>query len=234
MGNVKIIFANENPNSGKSTLCLAFANYISSINKCSVDIFDCDYNSPLFFKREDELNIQKILKSEDTLTNVNQLNIIPFCLSNGYSLFNLLSDINVRDGYFFFDIPSVISPIKYLQLLLIADFVICPVTLTIESILNTASFLLFIERFKVKTEKEYKKTDLKVIIVPNMISEKFITNNIKDIWDSKLEIFNRHSKVAPGIPWVDNFFKEMSSRYNNLSDSCSGSFSYMLNLINSN
>lgn len=201
MGNVKIIFVNESPLSGKSSLCLALATYLKKAD-FKVSIFDCGYSSPIYFKRDDE---KKATKRKDNFP------IIPFSLVNDKAINSLLNEINQYEKVYLFDIPSVISPLTYTHLLIEADFWICPFLFSVESIHLTASYIKFLQKLRVGFETlEKKKITSKLILIPNMYKEDSISL-VGDLWKICEKAFKNYAEISPPVKWHDNFFNEQST-----------------------
>lgn len=110
-----ITFATQKGGTGKTTLAIAFANYISAISDRKINVFDFDYQRSFYQKwKEDELlDIPKLYDVE--CVNEEQ----PF--SDFEALINLKdsTDINL------FDLAGTLDA-KYSDLLIYSDFVVIP------------------------------------------------------------------------------------------------------------
>ena len=61
-----ITFATQKGGTGKTTLAIAFANYISSISDRKINVFDFDYQRSFFqkWKEDEELDLPKLYDVE--------------------------------------------------------------------------------------------------------------------------------------------------------------------------
>ncbi|CAA7197006.1 ParA family protein [Chryseobacterium potabilaquae] len=127
-----ITFATQKGGTGKTTLAIAFANYISSFSKRKLNVFDFDYQKSFYYKwKEDEQSeVQKlydveIVEDEDECPFFDFQRLIQLKESEDINLFDLAGTLDA----------------KYSDLLIYSDFIIIPFEY---SDVSTKSTLVFI------------------------------------------------------------------------------------------
>lgn len=211
MESVKILLTNGTPGSGKSTLSLALALFLSKgIERKRPDelfpiptLFDCSSNTHIYNKRVTEL--------ENNSNIVPPFEILPLDITKE-SLFNNSIDLILkRDAAYIFNLPDSISQSKLFQLILISDFIICPFILTDTGIYETAQFILFVKKaVQIYKDKGYQ-IDPKIFLIPNMVPASGIDPHIAETWDVKTKIFLPFCRITSNIQWRDNLLNEMKT-----------------------
>ena len=112
-----ITFATQKGGTGKTTLAIAFANYISSISDRKINVFDFDYQRSFFQKwKEDELlDLPKLYDVEI----IGQEDEQPF------SDFETILELKKSEEIYLFDLAGTLD-VKYSDLLIYSDFIIIP------------------------------------------------------------------------------------------------------------
>ena len=112
-----ITFATQKGGTGKTTLAIAFANYISSISERKINVFDFDYQKSFYHKwKEDELlDIPKLYDVE----------IIGEEEEQPFSDFETLINLKDSNEINLFDLAGTLDA-KYSDLLIYIDFIVIP------------------------------------------------------------------------------------------------------------
>lgn len=112
-----ITFATQKGGTGKTTLAIAFANYISAISERKINVFDFDYQKSFYYKwREDEL--LDIPKLYDVV-------IIGEDDEHPFSDFETLINLKESNEINLFDLAGTLDA-KYSDLLIYSDFIVIP------------------------------------------------------------------------------------------------------------
>lgn len=126
-----ITFATQKGGAGKTTLAIAFANYISALSERNIKVYDFDYQKSFYHKwKEDEhLELPKLYDVE----TIGEDKVQPF--SDFETLINLKEseDINL------FDLAGTLDQ-KYSDLLIYSDFIIIPFEYSDVSVKSTLVF----------------------------------------------------------------------------------------------
>lgn len=112
-----ITFATQKGGTGKTTLAIAFANYLSSVSNRKINGYDFDYQKSFYYKwKEDEtLEEPKIYEVESIGEEENQ----PF------ADFEQLIELKESEEINLFDLAGTLDE-KYSDLLIYSDFIIIP------------------------------------------------------------------------------------------------------------
>ena len=104
-----ITFATQKGGTGKTTLAIAFANYISAISERNINVFDFDYQKSFYqkWKEDEELDLPKLYDVETIGEEVEQ----PF------SDFETILDLKDNDDINLFDLAGTLDA-KYSDLLI--------------------------------------------------------------------------------------------------------------------
>ncbi|MFC6268297.1 ParA family protein [Frigoriflavimonas asaccharolytica] len=127
-----IIFATQKGGTGKTTLAIAFANYLSGISERKLNVFDFDFQKSFYHKwREDEvLDIPKLYEVE--IIGDNDTQAFP----------DLETIIELRDNedINLFDLAGTLD-VKYSDLLIYSNFIIIPFEYSDVSVKSTLVFV---------------------------------------------------------------------------------------------
>ena len=130
-----ITFATQKGGTGKTTLAIAFANYISSISDRKINVFDFDYQRSFIQKwKEDELlDLPKLYDVEI----IGQEDEQPF------SDFETILELKKSEEIYLFDLAGTLD-VKYSDLLIYSDFIIIPFEYSDVSAKSTLVFVNFL------------------------------------------------------------------------------------------
>ncbi|WP_029292846.1 ParA family protein [Chryseobacterium hispalense] len=111
-----ITFATQKGGTGKTTLAIAFANYISATSDRKINVFDFDYQKSFYHKwKEDEiLDIPKLYDVE-----------IIGDQEQPFSDFETIINLKESDEINLFDLAGTLD-VKYSDLLIYSDFIVIP------------------------------------------------------------------------------------------------------------
>lgn len=126
-----ITFATQKGGTGKTTLAIAFANYISALSERKIKVYDFDYQKSFFYKwKEDEqLDLPKLYEVETIGEDEEQ----PF------SDFETIINLKESEEINLFDLAGTLDQ-KYSDLLIYSDFIIIPFEYSDVSVKSTLVF----------------------------------------------------------------------------------------------
>ncbi len=112
-----ITFATQKGGTGKTTLAIAFANYISAVSPRKVNVFDFDYQKSFYHKWKDDesLDAAKLYDVQIIGEEDEQL----------FSDFETIIDLKENEELNIFDLAGTLDS-KYTDLLIYSDFIIIP------------------------------------------------------------------------------------------------------------
>ena len=141
-----ITFATQKGGTGKTTLAITFANYISAISKRKINVSDFDYQKSFYQKwKEDELlDLPKLYEVEIIGDEVEQ----PF------SDFEKILDLKDNDDINLFDLAGTLDA-KYSDLLIYSDFIIIPFEYSDVSAKSTLVFVNFLGMLESQAERVF-------------------------------------------------------------------------------
>lgn len=139
-----ITFATQKGGTGKTTLAIAFANYISVNSKRKVNVFDFDFQKSFYYKwKEDELlDIPKLYDVEI----IDEENEQPF------SDFETLIELKESEEINIFDLAGTLD-VKYSDLLIYSDFIVIPFEYSNVSAKSTLVFINFLGLLESQAER---------------------------------------------------------------------------------
>ncbi|WP_126652234.1 ParA family protein [Chryseobacterium aureum] len=125
-----ITFGTQKGGVGKTTLAIAFANYISGVSKRKIRVFDFDYQKSFYKKwKEDELSDLPKLYEVEIAGEQGQL----------FSDFEHLIDLKQSNDIHIFDLAGTLDE-KYSDLLIYSDLIIIPFEYSNVSVKSTLVF----------------------------------------------------------------------------------------------
>ena len=141
-----ITFATQKGGTGKTTLAIAFANYIFSISERKINVFDFDYQKSFFHKwKEDELlHIPKLYDVE----------IIGEEEQQPFSDFEALIALKENEDINLFDLAGTLDA-KYSDLLIYSDFIVIPFEYSDVSAKSTLVFVNFLGLLESQAERVF-------------------------------------------------------------------------------
>ncbi|MGC4130244.1 MAG: ParA family protein [Bergeyella sp.] len=128
-----ITFATQKGGTGKTTLAIAFANYLSQISERKINVFDFDYQKSFYHKWK-----------EDELLEAPKLYDVEIVDDNGEEEFaevETITELKESEEIFLFDLAGTLDD-RYSALLGYSDFIIIPFEY---SDVSAKSTLVFIE-----------------------------------------------------------------------------------------
>jgi chromosome partitioning protein len=125
-----ITFATQKGGTGKTTLAIAFANYISVLTERKINVFDFDYQKSFYNKwKEDELSELPKLYDVEIIGDEERL----------FSDFEQLIGLKESQDVNVFDLAGTLDE-KYSDLLIYSDFIIIPFEYSDVSVKSTLVF----------------------------------------------------------------------------------------------
>ena len=141
-----ITFATQKGGTGKTTLAIAFANYISMSSKRKINVFDFDFQKSFYHKwKEDELmDIPKLYDVEI----IEEENEQPF------TDFETLIGLKESEDINLFDLAGTLD-VKYSDLLIYSDFIVIPFEYSNVSVKSTLVFINFLGLLESQAERVF-------------------------------------------------------------------------------
>ncbi|KUJ54324.1 MULTISPECIES: ParA family protein [Chryseobacterium] len=141
-----ITFGTQKGGTGKTTLAIAFANYVALSSKRKVNVFDFDFQKSFYHKwKEDELlEIPKLYDVEI----IEEENEQPFSDFEHLIEMKESKDVNV------FDLAGTLDA-KYSDLLIYSDFIIIPFEYSNVSAKSTLVFINFLGLLESQAERVF-------------------------------------------------------------------------------
>lgn len=166
-----ITFSNRKSGVGKSSLCLALANYWAS-NNIPVKVIDVDPQQSLYNTRKQDLEVYNIKPQYD---------ILKYNLSEQLDEFSKYVDkLKKSEDFILFDTPAGINSDIFMYLIMFSDYVIVPFKFETYSIDATGRYSSALRML----EKLYPLQQRSVIYLPNMVDAKnrnyLLYNNASD------------------------------------------------------
>ncbi len=139
-----ITFATQKGGTGKTTLAIAFANYISTISKRKINVFDFDFQKSFYHKwKEDEpLDLPKLYEVE----------IIGEEAEQPFSDFETIIGLKESEDINLFDLAGTLDE-KYTDLLIYSDFIIIPFEYSDVSAKSTLVFVNVLGQLESQAER---------------------------------------------------------------------------------
>ena len=139
-----ITFATQKGGTGKTTLAIAFANYISAISERNINVFYFDYQKSFYqkWKEDEDLDLPKLYDVETIGEEVEQ----PF------SDFETILDLKDNEDINLFDLAGTLDA-KYSDLLIYSDFIIIPFEYSDVSAKSTLVFVSFLGILESQSER---------------------------------------------------------------------------------
>lgn len=141
-----ITFATQKGGTGKTTLAIAFANYLAATTERTINVFDFDYQKSFYQKwKEDEVSdLPKLYDVETIGEEVEQ----PF------SDFETILDLKDNGDINLFDLAGTLDA-KYSDLLIYSDFIIIPFEYSDVSAKSTLVFVNFLGMLESQSERVF-------------------------------------------------------------------------------
>ena len=128
-----LTFATQKGGVGKTTLAIAFANYLSLVKNKQVKVFDFDFQRSFYQKWEEDnaLTYPELYEVEIVEDPSQQESLIDF---------QDIADMKQSGTYYIFDLAGTLDE-KYMELLVYSDFVIIPFEYSDVSVKSTLVFI---------------------------------------------------------------------------------------------
>lgn len=191
---VIVTFANQKGGVGKTSLCVAFANYLA-VKGVKVAIVDCDPQKSILNSRETDIvkygvDFVPYPISFLCLDNPNEVLATVAQLQNDPTL-----EVVVMDA------PGSQLTKGLMALFINTDLLIVPFHYDYLTIASTARFLIVVESLR---EKMNNKMTTKLFILPNMDHPREGTKEERDLWEKTRDTFSQYGVVTPKIRWRAN------------------------------
>ncbi|MDV3662757.1 hypothetical protein CMU51_01630, partial [Elizabethkingia anophelis] len=113
-----ITFATQKGGAGKTTLALAFANYLTIVSERKINVFDFDYQKSFFNKwKEDEYSVLPKLYDVEVIGDEDE--------EQPFADLEKIIDLKESKEIYLFDLAGTLDQ-KYSDLLIYSDFIIIP------------------------------------------------------------------------------------------------------------
>lgn len=174
-----IVVANQKGGVGKTTLCIAYANYLVLEKGLHIGgIIDCDPQASIKSVHEQDLKEAKGTE----LTSL--YDVISFDLLNYQKLPALIESMREENLVYIFDTPGQLTNMGIVYLLAEADIIICPFCFDSKTLDSTLQFLKFWNNVKARVKQQTgEELKTKVFLVPNDIDNRFGTIKDKEKWN---------------------------------------------------
>lgn len=139
-----ITFGTQKGGTGKTTLAIAFANYISGLSEIKVNVFDFDFQKSFYHKWiEDE---------ESELPKLYEVRIIDEDNEQPFSDFEHLIEMKESEEVNVFDLAGTLDA-RYSDLLIYSDFIVIPFEYSNVSAKSTLVFINFLGLLESQAER---------------------------------------------------------------------------------
>ncbi|HFK5573874.1 hypothetical protein CMT52_20860 [Elizabethkingia anophelis] len=127
-----ITFATQKGGAGKTTLALAFANYLTIVSERKINVFDFDYQKSFFNKwKEDEYSVLPKLYDVEVIGDEDE--------EQPFADLEKIIDLKESKEIYLFDLAGTLDQ-KYSDLLIYSDFIIIPFEYSDVSVKSTLVF----------------------------------------------------------------------------------------------
>ena len=133
-----LLFANQKGGVGKTTLCGLFANYLAVNQRVPLLVIDADPQQTFYGRRKDDLS-----KEQDISYKVQSMTI-----KNPESTHVIMQNLRTLPGTTIIDTPGSLTQEGMLQLLINADYTICPYHYDLNTIDSTRAFILAVFKLR--------------------------------------------------------------------------------------
>lgn len=126
-----ITFATQKGGAGKTTLAIAFANYLTIVSERKINVFDFDYQKSFFNKwKEDEYSVLPKLYDVEVIGDEDE---------QPFADLEKIIDLKESKEIYLFDLAGTLDQ-KYSDLLIYSDFIIIPFEYSDVSVKSTLVF----------------------------------------------------------------------------------------------
>ena len=185
-----ITFSNQKGGVGKTTLCVAFANFLSSMG-LPVRVLDCDPQQSL-----SKIRKRDIVRYGET--------VIPYDIEKHRKLsrdeMRVLIE-NIFEGQpeeiILFDCPGTMTEDWLIPLFTNSDMVVIPFHYDDVTITSTSEFIIYVERMTVNSDRQNPP---RLYLIPNRSDKRIGTLEELKRWEETREKFEEHGTVTPRLP----------------------------------
>ncbi|HBY15503.1 MAG TPA: hypothetical protein DEG90_00060 [Porphyromonadaceae bacterium] len=222
-----ISFANSKGGVGKTTLCMAFANFLVA-KEMNVQIVDCDDQRSIQKKRESELEIARDNESPLKIP----YKIFGYRFSNAEKTQDLLKVLCNNNIFSLLDMPGSENQKGMEELIISSDIIVIPFIYEFMVLGATAEFVMNIISY-IKEHK--KKVRCRLVFVPNCFNPSTGTKEEKEKFDSITASLSKFGVVTAPI-----HIRQDMKRFSTISDLdrqneiVNASFEEILKIIESN
>ena len=144
-----ITFATQKGGTGKTTLAIAFANYLSVLSERKINVFDFDFQKSFYHKwKEDESLVFPKLYDVETIEEENE---------EPFSDFETLIDLKESEEINLFDLAGTLDA-KYSDLLIYSDFIVIPFEYSNVSSKSTLVFINFLGLLESQAQRVFMRS----------------------------------------------------------------------------
>ena len=187
---VIVTFANQKGGVGKTTLCVAFANYLAR-KGVRMLVVDCDFqHSIVRYRKSDAKKYGEEYAPYDVMPceadDKDGMTAVMEKLRNEPSI-----DVALLDS------PGSLKAGGLVPMFVNSDFIVVPFHYDLVTVSSTASFLMFIDRLRKAVGAAMKA---RLFIVPNINDGRVGKRSELVIWDNAREAFSNYGYVTPKVP----------------------------------
>lgn len=142
-----ITFATQKGGAGKTTMAIAFANYISTTTQKKINVYDFDFQKSFYNKWKDDEEFSEFPKIYD-------VEIIGEDGENPFTDFEKLEEIKESDEINIFDLAGTLDE-KYTDLLIYSDVIVTPFEYADVSIQSTMVFINILKDLDSEAERVF-------------------------------------------------------------------------------
>lgn len=224
--NYKIVFANQKGGVGKTTLCMLFANYLSSLDK-PVCVVDTDLQKTIYTQRDDdmkELGWDPANLTEDQQAHIPYV-VQAFSLKDPKAVGDMMRSVSNTPGYFLFDAPGSINEDGLIQLFALSDYIVCPYQYEKKTISSTGIFIEVVNELK----DHIKGMNTELFLVPNKFDSRSGTARELQSYMQTDDLFKKFGQVTPRVPFHIGLTRidTMSNTADQIRD-CKPAFDYLI------
>lgn len=189
-----VTFANQKGGVGKTSLCVAFANYLA-VKGVRVIAVDCDRQKSIMKWRQADINAygQQVLPYDVEYLSLDDHNTVLSAVAT------LRNDPTVE--VVVLDAPGNNICKGLLSLLLNSDVIAIPFHYDKLTVASTADFLLLLDELNERMNGAMKAS---LFMIPNFDNPSVGTADEKILWEDTKMAFDKYGTVTPKLPWRAN------------------------------